>query len=392
MKYKVRLGIEKLLEKPPLWLKGKRIGLLVNQASVDSRLQYTHQLVAQLFPESLKALFSPQHGLFGDKQDNMKESPDFIHPQLKIPVFSLYGKTRIPTSDMFNEIDVLIIDIQDVGTRVYTFISTMAHCLKSACQYNKRVIVLDRPNPIGGIMMEGNLLKEKFRSFVGIFPLPIRHGMTVAELACLFNHFYKIGCDLEIIPMEGWKRRMFFADTGLTWVPPSPNMPGPETAMVYPGQVLMEGTNISEGRGTTRPFEIFGAPFIDPFHLKKTIHSKGLKGFSLRELFFQPTFNKWEGEVCGGLQIHITDRKLYKPYFTTLTIIQAIISLYSGQFQWSKPPYEYEYEKMPIDLILGDGDLRSKIEQQEDLSKVETSWQETLINFKEISGKYYLYH
>jgi uncharacterized protein YbbC (DUF1343 family) len=392
MKPKIKLGIEKLLEKPPLWLKGKRVGLLINRASVDSHLRYTHQLISKLCPKNLTALFSPQHGFFGEKQDNMEESHDFIHPHLKIPVFSLYGKTRIPTRNMLEEIDIMIIDLQDVGTRVYTFISTMALCLKAAYKHNKKIVVLDRPNPIGGIILEGNLLKEEFSSFIGVYPLPMRHGMTIGELANFFNHYYQIGCDLEIISMEGWRRQMRFSDTGLTWVPTSPNMPSPVTAMVYPGQVILEGTNISEGRGTTRPFEIFGAPFIDPYLLKEIIKSKGLNGIYLRELIFQPTFNKWQGEVCRGLQIHITDEKNYKPYYTTLTIIQSILSLYPDQFLWSKPPYEYEYEKMPIDLILGDGDLRRKIEELKNLSIIEESWQEAINDFKEKSKKYHIYH
>ena len=391
MKAKIKLGIEVLLKNPPLWLKEKKIGLLVNQASADSRLRYTHNLIFGHFPKNLKALFGPQHGIFGEKQDNMRESSDFIHPRLKIPVFSLYGKTRTPTEEMLDEVDVLIVDLQDVGTRVYTFISTLAFCLKAAAQYKKKVVVLDRPNPVGGIILEGSLLKEEWRSFVGVYPLPMRHGMTIGEIAVFFNQKFEIGCDLEVVPMEGWKRPMLFSGTGLVWLPPSPNMPDPETALVYPGQVLLEGTNLSEGRGTTRPFEIFGAPFIVPSTLKKTLETKKLPGVYFRELFFQPTFNKWQGEVCGGLQIHITDIEKYRPYYTTLATIQAVISLYPDHFSWTGPPYEYEYEKMPIDLLMGDENLRKKIEELEDLKVIEQSWQEELRNFKEKLQEYYLY-
>ncbi len=391
MKPKVKLGIESLLDSPPDWLKEKRTGLLVNQASVDSGLRYTSHLISLISHQNLKALFSPQHGMYGEKQDNMKESSHFIHPHLRIPVFSLYGEARVLTREMLDEIDVLVVDLQDIGTRVYTFISTMAFCLQSASKYQKKVVVLDRPNPIGGDILEGNLLKDGLRSFVGVYPLPMRHGLTIGELASFFNCYYKIGCDLEVIPMEGWSRKMFFTDTGLIWVSPSPNMPVPDTAIVYPGQVILEGTNISEGRGTTRPFESFGAPFIDPLLLKKEIEMKKPKGVFFREIFFQPTFNKWQGEVCGGLQIHITDRRNYKPYFTTLAIVQSIISLYPEEFSWSDPPYEYEYERMPIDLILGDDDLRRDIKQLKDLYSIEESWQEELADFKERSKSFYLY-
>jgi len=389
---KVKLGIENLLEISPKWLREKRIGLLVNQASVDSHLRSTADLLAHSHPHNIRALFGPQHGIRGEKQDNMVKSHDFIHPQFNIPVFSLYGANRTPTQEMLETIDILIIDLQDVGTRVYTFISTMAYCLQAVKNHNKKVVVLDRPNPIGGEKAEGNVLREEFRSFVGIYPIPMRHGLTIGELARLFNNHYQIGCDLEIIPMEGWNRHMLFHETGLHWIPPSPNMPSTITVMVYPGQVILEGTNISEGRGTTRPFEICGAPFIDPYQLKKNVQKRKLLGIHLREVFFQPTFNKWHNEVCGGLQIHITDPKTYKPYFTTLAIIQNIISLYPNHFSWRSPPYEYEREKMPIDLIMGDKSLREAIEQQKEINELEKSWQKELHDFREIAQGYFFYH
>lgn len=389
---KITLGIEKLLAISPKWLGEKRIGLLINQASVDSRLFYTADLLVQSYPNNIKAFFGPQHGIKGEKQDNMVESDDFIHPQFNIPVFSLYGTTRTPTREMLEHIDMLLIDLQDVGTRVYTFISTMAHCLQAAKQYGKKVVVLDRPNPIGGNTAEGNLLREEFRSFVGAYPIPMRHGLTIGELAQLFNNYYQIGCELEVIPMEGWHRSMLFNETGLHWIPPSPNMPTPTTAMVYSGQVILEGTNLSEGRGTTRPFEFWGAPFIDPYQLKKKVQKRKLPGIHVREIFFQPTFNKWHHEVCGGLQIHITDPDTYKPYITTLAMIQDVISLYPHHFSWRKPPYEYEKEKMPIDLIMGDKSLREGIEQQKDINDLEASWQKELQDFKEIAQGYLLYH
>jgi uncharacterized protein YbbC (DUF1343 family) len=389
---KVKLGIEKLLETSPKWLKEKRIGLLVNQASVDSHLRHTADLLMQSYPHNIKALFGPQHGIRGEKQDNMVESDDFIHPRFNLPVFSLYGATRIPTREMLEHIDILIIDLKDVGTRVYTFISTMAYCLEAAKQYDKKVVVLDRPNPIGGDKLEGNLLKDEFRSFVGVYPLPMRHGLTIGELALLFNQHYKIGCELEIISMDGWNRSMLFNETGLHWIPPSPNMPTSATAMVYPGQVILEGTNLSEGRGTTNPFELFGSPFIDPHQLKKKVDSRKLPGIHLREVFFQPTFNKWENEVCGGLHIHVTDARTYKPYVTTLAIIQDIITLYPHHFAWRTPPYEYEKEKIPVDIITGDKSLREGIERQKEIADLEKTWQKELQDFKKITQSFFLYN
>lgn len=387
----IKLGIEKLLETSPKWLSEKRIGLLVNQASVDNHLRNTVDLLVQLYPSNIRTLFGPQHGIGGEKQDNMVESHDFIHPQFNIPVFSLYGANRTPTREMLETIDILIIDLQDIGTRVYTFISTMAYCMQAAKQHGKKVVVLDRPNPIGGDKVEGNLLKDEFRSFVGIYPIPMRHGLTIGELALLFNNHYQIGCELEVIPMEGWHRYMLFHETGLDWVCPSPNMPSTETALAYPGQVILEGTNLSEGRGTTIPFQLCGAPFIDPYQLKRKVQQRKLPGIIIREVFFQPTFNKWQSEVCGGLQTHINDPKTYKPYITTLSIIQDTIFLYPSHFSWRKPPYEYEREKMPIDLIMGDKSLREGIEQQKDINELEKSWQKELQDFKETAQRYFLY-
>ncbi len=387
----VQPGIEALLKNPPLWLREKRIGVLVNQASVDSRLRHTADLLVGAYPRSIRALFGPQHGIRGEKQDNMVESSDFIHPRFNIPAFSLYGASRSPTADMLDLIDILIIDLQDVGTRVYTFISTMAYCLQAAAGRGKKVVVLDRPNPIGGEQIEGNLLRDDCRSFVGVYPLPMRHGLTIGELALLFNDLYGIHCELEVISLEGWRRNMLFGETGLTWVPPSPNMPSPETALVYPGQVLLEGTNLSEGRGTTRPFEISGAPFIEPFLLKEKMEGRRLPGVILREAYFQPTFNKWQGRVCGGLQLHVGDPRSFKPYATTLALLQDVQSLYPQQFSWSHPPYEYEEENMPIDIIAGDRAVREAIERQRPLEELESSWQEDLLSFKEHTQRYHLY-
>jgi uncharacterized protein YbbC (DUF1343 family) len=345
----------------------------------------------QSYPKTVKALFGPQHGFRGEKQDNMVESQDFIHPRFNIPVFSLYGTSRMPTKKMLELVDILVIDLQDIGTRVYTFITTLAYCLTAAQEQGKRVVVLDRPNPIGGAAVEGNLLKDEFRSFVGVYPLPMRHSLTIGEAAGIFNNQHRIGCDLEVIPMEGWNRTMYFQETGLYWIPPSPNMPSTATALVYPGQVILEGTNLSEGRGTTTPFEVFGAPFIDPYQLKSNLEKKDLPGIYLREIFFQPTFHKWHDQVCGGLQVHIIDPVAYKPYVTSLTIIQEIRLLYPHDFSWRNPPYEYEEEKIPIDLLTGDDSLREAIEQGRDINQLEESWKEELDQFREMAQPHFLY-
>ncbi len=267
----VKTGLENLIESPPAYLSGCRLGLLCNPASVDRKLRHAVTCINNRFPGQLTALFAPQHGFFSEKQDNMVESDDTQDPVLDIPVFSLYGKTRKPTADMFDQLDVLIIDLQDVGTRVYTFIYSISYCLEAAKQYGKKVLILDRPNPVNGRSVEGNLLKPEWASFVGRYEIPMRHGLTVAEFAQFINYHFKINCNLAVIPMTGWQRHMFYQDTGLPWVPPSPNLPTPMSAMVYPGQVLWEGTNVSEGRGTCLPFELFGAPYIDPDKLLAAI-------------------------------------------------------------------------------------------------------------------------
>ncbi len=387
----VQTGIERFMDSPPAWVSKCRIGLLCNPASVNRDFTHTRKLIHQKFPEQLTALYSPQHGFFAEKQDNMIESGDMVDPELHIPVFSLYGNDRIPTRAMFDEIDLLIIDLQDVGTRVYTFIYTMSYCLESAKKYNKRVIILDRPNPINGNTIEGNLLKPDCVSFVGRYPIPMRHGLTIGELGLLFNEYFNIGCQLDIIPMKHWNRAMFFQDTGLPWVPPSPNLPTPISAMVYPGQVLWEGTNISEGRGTAKPFEMLGAPFMDPVKIEQSLEGNCLSGAFLRPAAFEPTSNKWAGQFCRGFQIHVTDPKLFLPFRLALHLLRSIFLLHKNQFAWNPPPYEYEFERLPIDLILGDKEVRKQIENLESPQKIEKSWDRALTEFKSICSRFYLY-
>jgi len=385
----VRTGLEELIAEPQRWVGDERIGLLCNPASVDRALTHARTLIHQAFPGKLKALYSPQHGFFAEKQDNMIESQDMLDPALQIPVFSLYGQSRVPSARMFAPIDVLLVDLQDVGTRVYTFIYTLSYCLEAAVKYNVRVLVLDRPNPINGIDIEGNPLASDCKSFVGRFPIPMRHGLTIGELAVLFNDHFDIGCDLDVIPMKGWKRRMLFADTGLPWIAPSPNLPTPMSTMVYPGQVLWEGTNVSEGRGTAQPFELFGAPYIDVAKIVAELEE--IPGVLFRPVVFEPTSNKWGETPCNGFQIHVMDPLCYRPYKTTLQLLRTILAQHRGQFQWKPPPYEYEFERLPIDLIIGNRSIRKRLEKLEPIDAIEADWQEELNHFKSISRKFQLY-
>jgi uncharacterized protein YbbC (DUF1343 family) len=386
----VTIGLEHLIDQPPVSLKNKRMGLLCNPASVDRKFTHAADLIAAAFNKQLTCLFSPQHGFYAEKQDNMIESNDFIEPRLNIPVFSLYGQTRIPTVRMFDHLDVLLVDIQDVGTRVYTFIYTVSYCMELAARLGKPVIILDRPNPIGGLQIEGNLLMDDFRSFVGRFNLPMRHGLTIGELCLYINKTYDIGCDLSIIQMTGWQRRMYWQDTGRFWVLPSPNLPSPLSAMVYPGQVIFEGTNVSEGRGTTLPFEMFGAPYMDNKKILNAVHDQ-LSGIHLRPVSFEPTSGKWQGQTCHGFQIHVTDKEKYAAYDTSLLLLQAIILNHPEDFAFTAPPYEYEYTKKPIDLILGSRQLRKNIENGHTVDRLKKQWQSELTVFNQTIKGYWLY-
>ena len=387
----VQTGLERFLESPPAWVDNARLGLLCNAASVDRKLNHARKLIQRRFPDKLTALYCPQHGFFAEKQDNMIESANMTDPDLNIPVYSLYGKTRTPTEEMLKPIDVLLVDLQDVGTRVYTFIYTLSYCLEAAQAFNKRVVVFDRPNPINGLAVEGNCLDPDSCSFVGRYPLPMRHAMTIGELALLFNERFKIGCNLDVIAMKGWRRSMFFQQTGLPWVPPSPNLPRPISAMVYPGQVIWEGTNVSEGRGTTLPFELFGAPYIIPEKILSAIKPEFVPGIILREVLFEPTANKWQAQACKGFQIHVTDPNEFRPYQTSLHLLQAVILHHRTAFKWKQPPYEYDTQRLPIDLIIGDRSIRERLENLESIDQIIESWQPKLNEFKGISRGFYLY-
>ena len=386
----VQTGLDIFDKNWPAQLKGLRVGLLVHPASVNQQLEHASQSFNRSGNFELKALFGPQHGIRGETQDNMVEWEGFIDKQTGLPVFSLYGLTRKPEPAMLKNIDAMAIDVQDVGARYYTFIWTMELCMQACLEMGKPVVVLDRPNPIGGHLTEGNVLNRAYASFVGNRPLPTRHGMTIGEIGSyLRNEFYP-SLDFHVIPMRGWKRHMWFDETGLPWVLPSPNMPTPDTALVYPGMCLLEGTTLSEGRGTTRPFEIFGAPFIDPDMLVKQLQVYRLPGVMFRPLFFQPTFQKHAGKLCRGAQIHVIDREKFKPFKAGVAVMKSIHDLYPDQFSWKQPPYEYETEKMPVDILAGTDRLRKDIENGEDIERMEERWQEERSQFERYYRKKYL--
>ncbi len=384
-------GLEQLIRMRPGRLSGKRLGLLCNPASVDRTFRHAKELISEHFPGQLCALYSPQHGFFAEKQDNMVESDDFMDPRLKIPIFSLYGTSRVPTQKMLDPIDVLLIDLQDAGTRVYTFTSTVSYCMEAAAQAGIAVIILDRPNPVSGHQAEGNLLNPDFASFVGRYPIPMRHGLTMGEFALYINQTHNIGCDLEVVPMAGWERKMYFNHTGLPWVPPSPNLPAVSSAVVYPGQVIWEGTCISEGRGTTLPFEMFGAPFMDIEKILTSFGGTRFPGGVLRPIIFEPTFHKYAGQSCHGFQLHITDVYQFSPYATSLRLLEAIFKHHPDRFEWKSPPYEYEWDKNPFDLITGDDRIRIRMEDGEPFESIEADWRGPLNDYIQMSQKFYLY-
>lgn len=354
-------GLEACLADPPDILKSGRFGLLMNQASVDRHGQLACYLMENAFPGWLTTLFSPQHGFAGKQQANMIESRDSYHVELGLPVYSLYSDTRRPTEKMLRDIDCLVIDLQDVGTRVYTYIWTISYCLEACQQASLPVIILDRVNPIGGLQVEGPCLELDYASFVGRAAVPMRHALTIGELACWVNREMQIGANLEVIPVQGWERSRMFDQTGLPWIAPSPNLPSWENCLVYPGQVVLEATNISEGRGTDQPFRQFGAPFIQAASLLEQLSKLELPGVSWSPTTFQPTFDKWTGEACHGLVLQVTDPVAFRPYRTTLALIAEVARLWPDDFAWISPPYEYEMEKMPVDIVTGSDALRKAV-------------------------------
>jgi uncharacterized protein YbbC (DUF1343 family) len=354
----VRLAVDHLDEAWPRDLCGPdcRVGALLHSASVNGALQPTlaqMKAMADAGRFRLSALFGPQHGFESQTQDNMIEWQGFVHPRLGIPVFSLYGEVREPTDQMLESIDVLFVDLVDIGSRYYTFIWTLFLCLRACERAGIPVVVVDRPNPLGGEVEEGIPQRDDYLSFVGLHPLPNRHGKTIGELARQFCDEKFPDCQLEVLAMEGWQRASWFDQTGLPWVLPSPNMPTLDTAIVYPGMCLLEGTNLSEARGTTRPFELFGAPWIDGYALCEKLNRQGLPGVHFREAVFEPKFQKHADTVCRGAQIHVTDRDSFLPWRSGIEVIRASREMWPDEFSWKQPPYEYETQKLPIEILLG---------------------------------------
>lgn len=385
------LGMERLLGERAQLLRGARVGLICNQASIDHHLRHVADLLYEQKDFHLAALFGPQHGIRGDVQDNMVETAHGLDRVTGLPVYSLYSETREPTEEMLKDLDVLVFDMQDIGCRIYTFIYTLANCMRAAKRYSKRVIACDRPNPINGVHVKGNILEPEFASFVGQYPIPTRHGMTVCELARMFNEHFGIGCDLEVVPMEGWSRELWLDETDAPWVLPSPNMPTLDSATVFPGTVHVEGTQLSEGRGTTRPFELVGAPYIVAEEYASKLMQLGFAGVYFRSCGFQPTFQKHAGQTCGGVQIHVTDRSMFDPVTVGVAVVKVAYDLYREKFCWKEPPYEYVYDKNPFDVISGTNKLRALIESGSSMEEIELFLSEGVGRFMQEREPFLLY-
>ena len=379
----IKLGLSILLEDKLDLIGGRSVGLITNATGVNENLESNVSLFCGNPDIHLKAIFSPEHGLWGAAQDAISISSS-QHEDVDIPVYSLYGKTRRPTAEMLEGIDVLIFDIQDVGARFYTYISTMAMAMEACAEHDVSFLVLDRPNPIGGLM-EGNILDMEFRSFVGYLPIPVRHGMTTGELARLFDDQLQMGTRLDIVEMLGWRRDMWFDDTELQWIMPSPNMPTLDTATVYPGTCLFEGTNVSEGRGTTRPFELIGAPWMDARHIADQLNQLSLAGVIFRPAYFIPTFAKYKDQNCGGVQVHVVNKDEFAPVRVALSMIDIIRRAYPREFQWSGGDRPF------FDLLMGTDRVRKQLSNGESVDSIINSWKDELARFSEARSGYCLY-
>jgi uncharacterized protein YbbC (DUF1343 family) len=385
----VSVGTDRLLASGRL--AGRRVGIVCNPASIDRSLRHIADRLVHQPDVTLTAIFGPQHGFRSDVQENMIETGHARDALRRVPVYSLYSETREPTAEMLRDVDVLVIDLQDVGTRIYTYIYTMANCLVAAKKHAIPVIVCDRPNPIGGDAVEGPMLVHGFESFVGLYPLPLRHGMTIGELARLFNDSFGIGADLEVVPMEGWSRGTYFDATGIPFVLPSPNIPTLDACIVYPGTVLFEGTNVSEGRGTTKPFELLGAPWVDAERFAETMNALDLPGVRFRPSVIEPTFHKHAHASCGGCQIHVLDRAAFRPVEAGVALIAAFRAADPDQFRWRDPPYEYEHRLLPIDILAGSSQLREQIEAGVSARDIARSWTDGVDAFRKVRERYLLY-
>src|SRR5262245_5723967 len=384
----VRAGLDVIAGRLPTELRGRRVGLLCHQASVTLDLRHAADVMRGR--TRLTALFAPEHGLAGAAQDHASIASERDRRTGR-PVWSPYGRRLAPTPAMLRDLDVFVVDLQDVGARYYTFVWTMTHAMQACAAAGLPVVVLDRPNPLGGVALEGNVADPRFASFVGRFPLPVRHGMTIGELAMYLNAEHAFGCALTVVPMRGWRRAMRWEDTGRPWVAPSPNMPATSTATVYPGGCLIEATNLSEGRGTTRPFELLGAPFLDGRRLADALTRARLPGVAFRPAAFEPAFHKWNGRLCRGVQVHVTDASRFRPFITYLAIIVEARRQARGRFAWRRPPYEFERRRWPMDLLCGGDGIRRSIERGASLRRLADAWEPDLQRFRRARRPHLLY-
>ncbi|SFA95827.1 Uncharacterized conserved protein YbbC, DUF1343 family [Lentibacillus halodurans] len=383
----LRLGVDVLLEDELDLIDGKNVGLITNPTGVNQDLNSIVDMLHNHDDVNLVSLYGPEHGVRGSAQAG--EYVEFyMDEQTGLPVYSLYGETRKPTPEMLEDVDTLLFDIQDVGTRFYTYIYTMAYAMEAATENDIEFVVLDRPNPVGGEKVEGPVLNPDYSSFVGMYPIPLRHGMTVGELAKLFNNEFDIGADLEVVEMQGWDRSMTYDDTGLEFVMPSPNMPTLDTALVYPGAALIEGTNVSEGRGTTKPFELIGAPFMNSTELAANLNDQGLEGVAFRAASFTPQFSKHSGELSHGIEIHVTDMESYEPIRTGVSIVKTIHDMYPEDFAFRE---ENSQGVSFFDNLIGNGWVREKIEEGASVEEIVNTWQPELDEFKQTREDYLLY-
>lgn len=369
----VRTGLEVWKAQGFSALKGMRVGAIVNPTSVDSRFHHLADLLVKAPQVTLAALFGPEHGVRGEAQYMVPVDDASRDPVTGVPAYSLYGSTfesLSPRPEWLAGLDALVFDIQDVGSRYYTYVYTMALAMKAAAKAGLKFFVLDRPNPINGTHVEGNLIREGYHSFVGLYSIPNRHGMTAGELARLFNEEQRLGCDLTVVPCEGWTRAQHWRETGLHFVPPSPNMPTPDTALVYPGMCLGEGTNVSEGRGTCRPFEQFGAPWLDPRAFVAALEKEDLPGVAFRACAFTPTFDKFQGVSCNGAMMHVTDRQAFRPLLTGIAIFRAAYQQGGAHFSWREDAYEFVEDVPAFDLLCGTDAVRKGIEGGASLSSL----------------------
>lgn len=390
----MQLGTDVLFDRE--LLKGRTVGIVCNPASIDAKFQHVIER-AEAAGVTVGAIFGPQHGLKSDLQENMIETPHGTacvgtKTQRRVPVYSLYSETREPSAEMLRGLDAIVIDLQDVGTRIYTYIYTMAHCLRASAKHGIPVIVCDRPNPIDGVTVEGPVLEHGYESFVGQYPIPMRHGCTIGELAGLFNQHFGIGGKLEVVKMIGWDRAKYFDEMGMPWVLPSPNVPTLDAAITYPGTVLFEGTNISEGRGTTKPFELLGAPWVtDTDAFADSLNRQNIAGAHFRAHSFEPVFHKGAGSTCGGVQMHITDRRKLAAVEAGVIVIDAFRRANPGMFAWREPPYEYEYVKPPIDILFGSDRLRVALDAGVTPRALAAEWREPVAAFTKVREPFLLY-